>query len=108
MRRVLIVLLMPCLVGFGLTVPVEGISEAGDETFAGTATGHWNGEGTVDVVSDRGTRCSGTFTFVLDGPGKGAVDCSNGQSGTFAFRLRGFSGHGDGVLGRRRFRLRFG
>lgn len=108
MRRLAIVALVPCLAGFGLTVPVEGVSETGDETFVGTATGHWNGEGTVDVVSDRGIRCSGAFTFVLEGPGQGAIRCSNGQTGTFAFRLHGLSGQGEGMLGRRRFRLRFG
>lgn len=108
MRRLAILAVVPCLAGFGLTVPVEGVSEAGDETFVGTATGHWDGEGTVAVVSDRGIRCSGRFSFVLEGPGNGTVDCSNGQTGTFAFRLHGFSGHGEGVLGRKRFRLRFG
>lgn len=65
----------------------------------GTAVGHLNGSGTLNVHSqaDAAVTCSGDFTSSKELGGAGQLQCSDGATATFKFtRLDVFHGHGAG------------
>jgi hypothetical protein len=96
------------LAGCSMTLPVRGASTNGDETFTGTATGYLDGGGTLEVTSNRGMHCSGTFVYVTQRHGRGTFQCQNGQSGPFQFVSTGSQGTGTGEIGGRKFTFTFG
>lgn len=91
-----------------MTLPVIGQSAAGDETFSGSATGYLDGGGTLEIVSNKGMKCSGTFVYVTRRNGSGTFTCTNGQSGPFNFVSTGTRGTGTGTIGGRSFTFSFG
>jgi hypothetical protein len=103
-----IVVLASFLGGCALTLPVTGRSDSGDETFTGTATGYSDGGGNLEIASNRGLRCTGSFVYVTRREGRGTFNCSNGQSGPFEFVSTGLRGTGTGQIGPRRFTFTFG
>jgi len=52
------------LVGCSMTLPVQGLVEGSDETFSGSATGYWDGGGTLQLTSNRSVTCTGDFVYV--------------------------------------------
>ena len=91
-----------------MTLPVSGVTESGDETFTGSATGYADGGGTLQLKSSRGLTCKGTFVYVTERNGSGTFTCSNGQSGPFNFVSTGTRGTGTGRIGNRPFTFTFG
>jgi hypothetical protein len=91
-----------------MTLPVQGQITDGDETFTGTATGHSDGAGTLEVTSSRGLSCTGDFVYVTRRNGQGVFNCSDGSSGPFEFVSTGTKGNGTGQLGGRPFTFTFG
>lgn len=108
MRYVVPTLAALMLAGCSMTLPVQGVSESGDETFSGSATGYVDGGGTLDISSSKGLKCSGTFVYVTRREGRGTFNCTNGQSGPFEFVSTGTRGTGTGHLGNRKFTFTFG
>jgi len=102
------VVLAMTLSGCSVTRPVQGAMEDGQETFTGTATGYTDGSGNLQVTSNRGLACSGTFVLVTARNGSGTFNCNNGQSGPFDFVTTGSRGTGNGRIGQRRFTFTFG
>lgn len=96
------------LTGCSMTLSVHGVSETGDETFGGSATGYMDGGGTLEISSSKGLKCSGTFVYVTRREGRGTFVCTNGQSGPFEFVSTGTRGTGTGRLGAKRFTFTFG
>ncbi len=96
------------LEGCSMTLPVEGQSADGAETFKGTATGYSDGGGNLTIASNTGLSCSGTFVYVTPRQGSGTIQCSNGQSGSFNFVSTGSRGTGTGKIGDRPFTFSFG
>jgi hypothetical protein len=96
------------LSGCGMTLPLKGQTESGDETFTGKATGYVDGGGTLDLTSNKGLKCSGTFVYVTHRNGEGTFTCSTGQSGSFSFVSTGTRGTGSGSIGSRKFTFSFG
>ncbi|GGH08504.1 hypothetical protein GCM10007036_04030 [Alsobacter metallidurans] len=108
MRVVVLALLCLSTTGCSLTLPVQGQSVAGDETFIGSATGYMDGGGTLEIKSSKGLNCTGSFVYVSRRDGKGTFNCSNGQSGPFEFVSTGTRGTGTGSVGGRQFTFTFG
>ncbi len=96
------------LAGCSLTLGVTGQFQDGSETFSGSATGYANGGGTLEITSNRGTVCKGTFVYVTRRDGKGTFTCNDGRSGPFEFVSTGTSGTGTGQLGDKPFTFSFG
>jgi hypothetical protein len=96
------------LCGCSMTLPVEGQSTDGLETFTGKATGYADGSGSLSLVSNKGLSCSGNFVYVTPRTGSGTFTCSNGQSGPFNFVSTGTRGSGTGKIGDRSFTFAFG
>jgi hypothetical protein len=96
------------LAACSLTLPVRGQTEAGDETFIGTATGEMDGGGVLEITTSRGTTCRGSFVYVSSRHGRGTFQCSDGRSGPFEFVSTGVRGSGTGRLGGRLFTFTFG
>lgn len=96
------------LSGCGMTLPLKGQSESGDETFTGKATGYIDGAGTLELTSNKGLKCKGTFVYVTHRNGEGTFTCSTGQSGSFSFVSTGTRGTGTGSVGNRKFTFTFG
>ena len=96
------------LTGCSMTLPVQGATESGDETFTGSATGYSDGAGTLELKSSRGLTCKGTFVYTNGREGAGTFTCSNGQSGPFTFVSSGTRGTGTGRIGNRPFTFTFG
>lgn len=108
MRIVVPVVASLFLAGCSMTLAVQGVSETGDETFTGSATGYMDGGGNLEIVSTKGLKCSGTFVYVTRREGKGTFLCTNGQSGPFEFVSTGTRGTGTGHIGNRKFTFTFG
>src|SRR5258708_7848270 len=100
-----VLLVAGCSVTTGVTLTMED----GSETFQGTETGYADGAGTLELISNRGLRCTGQWVFI-DRPsyGQGTIQCTNGQSGPFEFVGTGRRGIGSGRLGDRPFTFTFG
>jgi len=94
--------------GCSMTLPVQGQSVAGDETFTGSATGEMDGSGTLTITSSRGLKCTGTFVYETRRSGAGTFVCTNGKSGPFTFVSSGTRGTGTGNIGGRAFTFTFG
>ncbi|MGF9565630.1 hypothetical protein [Neorhizobium sp. JUb45] len=92
----------------GMTLPLKGQTESGDETFSGKATGYMDGGGTLELTSSKGRKCSGNFVYVTQRRGEGTFTCTNGQSGSFSFVSTGTRGTGTGSVGSQRFTFTFG
>lgn len=77
------------------------------ETFTGVATqtGGWDISGTLQVVSNRGRHCVGTFDFVGYGGPKGHadLDCSDGSKAVA--ELDRTARTGVGTIGEKPFRF---
>lgn len=108
MRIAFAVIASVMLAGCSMTLPVQGQLANGEETFSGSATGYSDGAGTLEIKSNKGTSCKGTFVYVTRRDGKGTFNCSNGQSGPFEFVSSGTRGTGTGTLGGKPFTFTFG
>lgn len=90
------------------SVRLTGATDDG-ETFKGVAigTGFADQSGTMQLVSDRGLNCVGTYVFEgVSGPkGTASFNCSNGAAGEATLDMNRRSG--DGTLGGRRITLRW-
>jgi hypothetical protein len=96
------------LSGCAMTLPVSGQSTDGSETFTGKATGYADGGGTLELASNRGLNCKGSFVYETRRSGSGTFICTNGQSGPFQFVSTGTRGTGTGTIGGRTFTFTFG
>ena len=96
------------LQGCSLTLAVTGQSVDGVETFTGSATGYTDGGGTVELISSRGFKCTGSFVYVTRRNGSGTLVCGNGESGPFNFVSTGQRGTGTGTIGGRPITFTFG
>ena len=105
---VTVTILLPALAACALTLPVTGELQATHETFAGSATGHMDAAGELDITLASGTKCVGRFVYVTPRQGSGTLKCSDGRSGTFDFVSTGQRGTGSGQLEGRPFTLIFG
>lgn len=111
MKRWLAPLAMLALLGMSacsMTLPVQGATEDGAETFKGSATGYMDGGGTLQLTSSKGRVCSGRFVYVTRRNGEGTFTCNDGKSGPFEFVSTGTSGTGTGRIGGERFTFTFG
>jgi hypothetical protein len=108
MRVAIFLLSALALSGCSMTLPVQGQSTDGLETFTGNATGYADGSGTLSIASNKGLSCSGNFVYVTGRTGSGTFTCSNGQSGPFTFVSTGTLGSGSGKIGDRTFTFTFG
>ena len=86
-----------CTVSGCLTLPVKGEYNEADEKFLGSATGYMNGEGDISIVSEKGTKCEGSFRYINRRVnGDGSFKCSDGRIGDFFFTSNGTEGEGFG------------
>lgn len=81
------------------------------EAFTGTATatGAWDTSGPVQLISNRGLTCVGSFVFegIMGPAGEMKFTCNNGETGQV--RMYGvLSGTGEGTIGQRPITLRWG
>ncbi len=84
-------------------------SASDGETFSGiaTATGYWDASGTLNLISNRGLTCVGTYAYAGLGPfGKASLTCNNGETGEV--RLDSNTSTGEGTIGSRRITVRWG
>lgn len=91
-----------------LTLPVQGQVEGLGEQLNGTATGHMDGAGELQLTSSKGSRCEGNFVYVNSRQGSGNLKCSDGRSGPFSFASTGSRGAGQGTLDSVPFTFTFG
>ncbi|WP_428650224.1 hypothetical protein [Roseibium sp.] len=103
-----ITLLSALCSGCSVTAAVKGQSTDGREKFEGTATGYADGSGTLEIKSNRGRTCTGTFVYVTYRDGEGTFTCNDGASGPFRFVSTGTKGTGTGNLNGRQFTFTFG
>lgn len=96
------------LTACSMTLGVKGQLADGSETFTGTATGGSSGSGTLELVSNKGRRCTGDFVYITKREGSGTFQCSDGQSGPFEFVSTGTEGTGTGTIGGKPFTFTFG
>ena len=107
-KNILVVGILLSLPACSLTLPVTGQLENGEENFTGTATGYLSGSGDLQIVSNKGTVCTGNFVYVTRRDGEGVFTCNDGRSGPFKFVSTGQQGTGTGRLGGRLFTFTFG
>ena len=91
-----IILLMSVHSAQAMTLPIHGAVKNSTETFNGTATVHFNGEGNLKLATSKGVACKGNFSFETWKKGSGKVQCEDGRLGTFAFVTGGLSCSGSG------------
>lgn len=91
-----------------LTLPVVLSMQNTPERFVGSATGHMDGAGEIELTSDGGAKCVGRFVYVNGRQGSGTLSCSDGRSGTFDFVSTGSRGTGQGQIMGQPFTLLFG
>lgn len=82
-----------------VTLNVRGQVDRSAETFTGTIIANLDRDGTMQVVSNRGVRCSGQYVVVTRREGAGTLTCDDGRSGPFQFAAVGTRGTGSGRLG---------
>lgn len=81
------------------------------ETFTGESTASIDGDGSISLLSNRGTRCDGPYRQVRnDNAGEVAAEesnnglailsCSDGRTGSVMFTLGSDQAVGTGMLGR--------
>lgn len=103
--RAMLALLAVTLTACSMTLPLQGRVDGTDETFSGSATGYWDGGGTLTLNSSKGTTCNGSFVYVTQREGRGTFVC---RTGPFDFVSTGTRGTGTGDLSGRRFTFTFG
>ena len=91
-----------------LTLPVTMSMQNTPEHFVGSATGHLDGAGEIEVTSDSGAKCVGRFVYVNGRQGRGTLACGDGRSGAFDFVSTGSRGTGQGQIMGQPFTLLFG
>jgi hypothetical protein len=90
---------------------VEGKMLHTPETFTGESTASIDGDGSISLTSNRGTRCDGPYRQVPnDNAGEVGADpssngvatltCSDGRTGSVMFTLGADQAVGTGMLGR--------
>lgn len=106
------ILLIACVClsasGCSLTLPVTGQVLNSKETFTGSATGFLDGAGTLEIVSNRGVKCSGQFVYITPRQGQGTATCTDGRAGSFRFASTGTKGTGEGDFGTGKVIFTFG
>jgi hypothetical protein len=107
-RRAVAILAPLFLVACSMTLPVTGRVEGTDETFTGRATGYMDGGGDLELTSNMGARCTGSFVYVTSRQGRGMFNCNDGRTGPFEFVSTGTRGTGTGDFSGRRFTFTFG
>jgi hypothetical protein len=80
-----ILIVAATLTGCYSTLPVRGQVQGANEQFSGTAKGSLTGNGELTVVTTKGTRCTGAFTYITTTIGAGVFSCDDGRSGPFRF-----------------------
>jgi hypothetical protein len=81
------------------------------ETFGGTSTGGFDGNGTLKLLSSNGVACSGPYQKVVQQEeaaqaadpsqsGRATVACTDGRKGTIMFLIGQDEAVGSGMLGR--------
>lgn len=91
-----------------LTLPVAASMQNSAEQFAGTATGHMNGAGDLELTSTSGEKCSGRFVYINGRQGSGTITCAGGRNGAFDFVSTGSRGTGQGQISGERMTIVFG
>jgi S1-C subfamily serine protease len=99
MPHLLLLLLAAAALAGCASVSVFGIVGDRDDLYTGTATGHLDRSGTIELKNAKGNRCSGDFAYyrgVLEG--RGIIGCDDGQRATIQFTgLSSMSGYGTGI-----------
>lgn len=99
MPHLLLLLLAAAALAGCASVSVFGIVGDQDDLYTGTATGHLDRSGTIELKNAKGNRCSGDFAYyrgVLEG--RGIIGCDDGQRATIQFTgLSSMSGYGAGT-----------
>ncbi len=108
--RLAVLALAPAmLAGCTMTLPVHGsIASRPPTAFSGSATGHMDGAGELDVTLADGVKCEGHFVYVNGRQGSGTFECGDGRTGPFDFVSTGSRGTGSGTLGGVPFTFTFG
>lgn len=91
-----------------LTLPVEASMQNSAERFSGTATGHMDGAGELELTSTRGEKCTGRFVYINGRQGSGTIACADGRNGAFDFVSTGSRGTGQGQISGERMTIVFG
>lgn len=107
-KLILAAALAASLTGCEAGAKVTGMASDG-ESFTGiaNATGYWDASGTLNLVSNRGLTCVGTYAYTGLGPnGRASFTCNNGETGEV--RLDGNTSTGEGTIGNRRITVRWG
>ena len=104
---VLLVLLSPAF-SFSVNLPIQGKVHESTETFTGTATASFSGDGSLVLATNTGVACKGNFVHVSHQEGNGTVTCEDGRLGSFVFVTAGLSGSGSGKIGSEDFEFRIG
>jgi hypothetical protein len=91
-----------------LTLPVAIAMQNSPERFTGTATGHMDGAGEVEVTSTTGEKCVGRFVYINARQGSGTIACANGRNGVFDFVSTGSRGTGQGQISGQPLTIVFG
>jgi len=97
MKKILLVLVTLAAASCTRTLPVAGYI-GNNESFYGTATRKYPSmSGDLAIKSDKGTLCTGTYTY-LSGQefGSGVFNCNDGRSGEFTLSVEGHKGQGSG------------
>ncbi len=81
-----------------LTLPMAMAMQNSSERFTGTATGHMDGAGEVEVTSTTGQKCVGRFVYINGRQGSGTLTCEDGRNGAFEFVSTGSRGTGQGQI----------
>ena len=108
MRRLALLAAVASLSARSVTLPVRGQMDNGKEAFTGSATGHMDGAGELQITSVAGVACRGAFVYTTSRTGEGTLNCDDGRSGPFTFVSTGSRGTGSGSLNGRPFTFTFG
>ena len=91
---------------------IEGRMLHAPESFSGTTTAELTGDGTLNLLSTKGTRCGGAYRQVQDDntaeirvsdqqkSGEADLTCSDGRSGKVLFLVGQDEAVGTGMLGK--------
>lgn len=91
-----------------LTLPLQAEVQGSGEHLKGSATGHMDGAGELNLASDLGAQCHGQFVYVTPREGRGTLSCTDGRTGSFTFASTGSRGTGSGELEKAPFTFTFG
>ena len=108
MSLLLLTTAMLILSGCSFSLPVRGQVENSTETFLGTATGFKSRNGSMEVITNKGSHCNGTFVYTGSHMGTGIFTCDDGRTGPFEFSYHGLTGVGVGRFGDSKFTFTFG